>query len=63
MSSSFETVQLYEQFETYSTRPPKPIPYDAKRINNKLYFNIYFLTFFLNRSRFLYFYIWNNWFT
>ncbi len=31
-SSSFETIQLYEQFEACSTQPPKPIPYDFKRI-------------------------------
>jgi acyl-CoA synthetase (AMP-forming)/AMP-acid ligase II len=32
ISSSFETVQLYEQFQVCSTAPPKPIPYDLKRI-------------------------------
>ncbi len=32
ISSSFETVQLYEQFEVCSTQPPKLFPYDIKRI-------------------------------
>ncbi|CAF3362105.1 unnamed protein product [Rotaria socialis] len=30
VSSSVETVQLYEKFEICSVQPPKPIPYDLK---------------------------------
>ncbi|CAF0945950.1 unnamed protein product [Adineta steineri] len=30
ISSSFETVQLYEQFESCSIQPPKSLPYDLK---------------------------------
>ncbi len=30
--SSFETVQLYEKFESCSTKPPKTLPYNLKRI-------------------------------
>jgi hypothetical protein len=41
ISSSFETVQLYEQFDSCSIQPPKSLPYDSKRINIKLYSNIY----------------------
>ena len=31
-TSSFGTVQLHEQLKTCSIQPPKPIPYNAKRI-------------------------------
>ncbi len=32
VSSSLETIQLYERLERCSTQPTKPIPYDLKRI-------------------------------
>ena len=37
-STSSEPVQLYEQFASCSSQPPKKLPYDAKRINLMKYF-------------------------
>jgi hypothetical protein len=46
--SSMETVQLYEQFEACSIKPPKPIPYNLKRIHSLTVNYILLLVFFID---------------
>lgn len=42
-STTSGAVQLYEQFESCSSQPPKKLPYDAKRIDSMKYsFRIHF---------------------
>ena len=59
--SSSEPVQLYEQFEGCSIEPPKPIPYNPKRMSTSVESSP--LSSFVlrnHRSCFLHLYIWNN---
>lgn len=61
IDSGLEPVQLYEQFEACSIEPPKPIPYNPKRMSTSVEISL-LQSFVLrnHRSCFLHLYIWNN---